>query len=182
LVGKEVMDAPDRTRPNNALGNHYRTSDGHFVSLGFIQSDRYWERFCEVIGRPEAATDPRFQGEALRAENVEECVKLLDEAFGERTLAEWEVALKTQEGPWSIIQSPSQAADDPQALLNGYVHSVEYASGAVLPMVGAPVQFDQEVPTLRPASELGADTDDVLLANGYTWDDLIRLKQAGAIS
>ena len=36
--------------------------------------------------------------------------------------------------------------------------------------------------TLRAAPGHGADTDEVLLEAGLTWDDLLRLKVAGAIT
>jgi crotonobetainyl-CoA:carnitine CoA-transferase CaiB-like acyl-CoA transferase len=45
-----------------------------------------------------------------------------------------------------------------------------------------PVQFNGDQPSTRPAPELGADTDDVLLALGYDWDELVQLKVDGAIT
>ena len=48
-------------------------------------------------------------------------------------------------------------------------------------MVGAPVQIDEAAPPLRPAPEHGAHTEEVLLELGLDWDEIIRLKTAGAV-
>jgi crotonobetainyl-CoA:carnitine CoA-transferase CaiB-like acyl-CoA transferase len=43
------------------------------------------------------------------------------------------------------------------------------------------VQFDEKPATVRPAPDLGADTDDVLLAAGYSWDEIVDMKTSGAV-
>jgi len=48
--------------------------------------------------------------------------------------------------------------------------------------VSSPVQFDEQVPTLRAAPDMGQHTEEVLLAAGYSWEDLASLKESGAIS
>jgi crotonobetainyl-CoA:carnitine CoA-transferase CaiB-like acyl-CoA transferase len=46
-----------------------------------------------------------------------------------------------------------------------------------------PVQFGGEPPVIeRPAQDAGAQTEEVLLDLGYTWDDIARLKGAGVVS
>ena len=44
----------------NPLVNRYRTKDDRWIQLVFLQPDRYWAGFCERIGLPELASDPRF--------------------------------------------------------------------------------------------------------------------------
>ena len=46
----------------------------------------------------------------------------------------------------------------------------------------APVQFDQEPASLTPAPAHAVDTEQVLIEAGLTWEDLIRLKERGAIA
>ncbi|RPH62331.1 MAG: hypothetical protein EHM81_02460, partial [Chloroflexi bacterium] len=40
--------------------------------------------FARAIGRPELATDPRFESSAARAKHAPACVAILDEAFASR--------------------------------------------------------------------------------------------------
>jgi crotonobetainyl-CoA:carnitine CoA-transferase CaiB-like acyl-CoA transferase len=178
----EVLPAFNRLRPGNPLANTYRTADGRFISLAFLEADRYWPGFCAAVGRPELVEDERFSDATRRLDNVTECVSLIDEIFAARTLEEWISVLSRQEGQWSVIRGVREAIDDEQAHINGYVQHVKYDNGAVLPLVSAPVQFDEEPPVLRPGPEHAADTDEVLLGAGLTWDDLMSLKESNAIS
>jgi crotonobetainyl-CoA:carnitine CoA-transferase CaiB-like acyl-CoA transferase len=181
LADVEELPKPDRTRPYNPLSNAYRTSDGRFVALSMLQADRYWPRFCEVIGRPDLVEHPKFATAELRLEHVEECVALLDGIFGEKPLAHWREVLSQQEGQWDVVQTARELNADPQALANGYVQTVEYEGDRSLQMVSAPVQFGEQPPELRPAPEHGADTEAVLLEMGYDWERIIALKDKQAI-
>jgi crotonobetainyl-CoA:carnitine CoA-transferase CaiB-like acyl-CoA transferase len=180
--GQEQLNPLDRRRPANPLWNVYRTADGRFVTLSMLEGDRYWPGFCVAAGRPELAADERFADAGSRLANIEECIELLDAIFAEHSLAEWKEILAAQEGPWSVTQTPRAALDDEQALLNDYLQWVKYDNGATLPLVNAPAQIDGRPATLRAAPGHGADTDEVLLEAGLTWDDLLRLKVSGAIT
>ena len=180
--GQEKLAPLDRRRPANPLWNVYRTGDGHFVALSLLEGDRYWPGFCVAIGRSDLLVDERFADSAARTANTEECVDLLDAIFAEHPLEEWKRILGGQEGPWSVTHTPRAALDDAQAQANDYLQWVKYDNGATLPLVSAPAQIDGRPAPLRAAPGHGADTDEVLLEAGLSWDDLLRLKVAGAIT
>jgi crotonobetainyl-CoA:carnitine CoA-transferase CaiB-like acyl-CoA transferase len=181
VSGASALPGLDRTRPENALANVYRTSDGRFVQLSMLEARRYWEGFCAAISRPDLAGDPRFADDAARAAHLAELVAILGAEFAKHPLAEWEAILASQEGQWAKIQVTAEALDDPQAAANGFVKYV--TKGDVrYPLVTVPVQIDQAAPELSPAPELGADTEEILLEAGFDWDDLARLKEQAAIS
>jgi crotonobetainyl-CoA:carnitine CoA-transferase CaiB-like acyl-CoA transferase len=181
-IGAEELPKADRRRPMNPLANIYRTSDDRFIALAMLEADRYWPGFCQAIGRPELVANERFATASLRRDNVGACVELLDQTFAQRTLAEWQSILATQDGQWAPIQTTREVLDDQQGLVNGYLQQVKYDSGASLPLVSVPVQFDCAAPALRPAPDHGADTDAVLLDAGLAWEELLQLKEVGAIS
>jgi crotonobetainyl-CoA:carnitine CoA-transferase CaiB-like acyl-CoA transferase len=180
--GQERLAPLDRRRPANPLWNVYRTGDGRFLALSMLEGDRYWPDFCETVGRPGLIADERFVTDEAREANTEACVKILDELFASHTLAEWKEILSRQEGPWAITQSPRDVVGDGQALANNYLQWVKYDNGATLPLIHAPAQIDGQAATLGAAPGHGTETDEVLLEAGLTWDDLIRLKVAGAIT
>jgi crotonobetainyl-CoA:carnitine CoA-transferase CaiB-like acyl-CoA transferase len=182
VSGREQLPASDRRAPGNPLANVYRTADGRFVSLAMLESDRYWPGFCEAIGRPELAVDEKFGTDSARMSNLTECVDLLDRTFAEHDLEDWKSILGSQEGQWAVLQTTIEVLDDVQTEPNGYLRWLKYDNGASLPLVTAPVQFNCEPATLTPGPSHGADTDPVLLDAGYSWDDLLRLKEQGAIS
>ncbi len=180
--GQEQLAPLDRRRPANPLWNVYRTADGRVVALSMLEGDRYWPGFCVAIGRPELVGDERFADADARSAHTEECVEVLDAIFAEHPLEEWKRILGSQEGPWSVTHTPRATLGDAQAVANDYLQWVKYDNGASLPLVSAPAQIDGRAATLRAAPGHGADTDEVLLEAGLTWDDLLRLKVAGAIT
>ena len=165
----------------NPLVVAYPTADGRFVSLMMLGSDRYWPGLCQAIGRPNLVADPRFATARDRAANSAACVAELDAIFSAQPLDHWRTVLAGQEGPWAVVAHVAEAVADEQARANGYVQDVDYGDGRRLPMVGAPVQFDEVAPTLRPAPEHGAQTEEVLLELGFDWEEISRLKAAGAV-
>ena len=68
-----------------------------------------------------------------------------------------------------------------QVQANGYLRPVEWDQGE-FNVVGNPVQFDEAPPDLERAPEHGEHTETLLLELGYDWDDIIRMKDAGAIN
>ncbi|NED63937.1 CoA transferase, partial [Streptomyces sp. SID10244] len=123
--------------PNPAV-NRYKTRDGRWVQLMFLQADRYWKGFCERAGRPELGVDERFTPLANLTRNKDEATKILRELFAERDLADWQKVLADEPGVWETIQTPEEVLDDPQAVANGYLMSVADSEGNVFRTVGAP--------------------------------------------
>ncbi len=77
----------------NPLVNNYLTSDGRYVTLMMLQLDKFFGEAMTAIGLAELVTDARFAEQLPRYENRVELVRLIDEAFAKRTLAEWREAL-----------------------------------------------------------------------------------------
>ena len=71
--------------------------------------------------------------------------------------------------------------NDPQTAANGYLAELEAPDGSSYELVANPCQFDEHVPKLGPAPEVGANTEEVLLELGLTWDEIGELKKGGAI-
>ena len=186
IVGAAVAGVPElpkmnRTTMPNPLVNTYRTKDDRWVALCMLQPDVYWAGLCVAIGRNDLVDDERFATIDVRAQHTAECVAELDKTFAERTLDDWKVALASQPGQWDVVNRVSDVANDPQALANGFVQTVDYGNGRELPLIANPVQFDRDPPDLAPAPEFGADTDDILLSLGWDWDAILEAKASGAV-
>jgi crotonobetainyl-CoA:carnitine CoA-transferase CaiB-like acyl-CoA transferase len=171
----------DRKSTWNPLSGTYRTRDRRFIILVMLDADRYWADFCQVVGRPELAGDPRFIDMDARKANARACVELLDELFAGRDYAEWLDVLARAKGVWSPFQTPLELHDDPQVAANGYLAEVEMNNGSSLRLVTSPVQFDEEPPRPTRAPEHGEHTETVLLDLGLSWDEIEGLKQSQVI-
>lgn len=182
LFDIDAMPRGDHRSAHNPISNTYRTSDGRFVALVMLESDRFWAPLVELIGRADLATDARFVDAGARSANSKACIAELDAIFAARTADEWRALLGQQRGVWAIVQSPRETRCDAQVLANEYVGSMDLDNEAVLTVAMPPVQFNGDQPGPRPAPELGADTDRVLLELGYDWDRLVQMKVDGAIT
>jgi len=172
VSGSSVLDvdelpAPDRTQTANPLTNVYRTKDGHFVALGFLQADRYWAELCILVDRLDWVVDERFDTMQSRAANSEACVKMLDELFAERDLAEWEDLLSRQQGQWDVFLKAGEVRHDEQVQANEFAQLIQHDGDGKVVLVPAPAQFGGEVSKLGRGPALGADTDVLLAELGY---------------
>ncbi|MHB8463984.1 MAG: CaiB/BaiF CoA transferase family protein [Acidimicrobiales bacterium] len=180
LFGIPKMPLMSRREAPNPLVNTYKTKDGRFINITMLESDRFWPDLCAQVGRPELIDDARFADAEARFENRAACVDALGEAFATRTLEEWKHELADAAGVWAVYQEPIELHDDPQALANGYLREVPGDNGSFT-LVANPVQFDETPPELVRAPEHGEHTETLLLDLGYDWDDIIKLKEAGAV-
>jgi crotonobetainyl-CoA:carnitine CoA-transferase CaiB-like acyl-CoA transferase len=181
MLGVSRLEAPDRLEFPNPLMNTYRTSDGRFIALCMIESDRYWPGLCVALGAEELAHDPRFATAAHRSANAAACVKTLDELVAKRTCAEMVELLEGQEGQWSLVQTVGEVQQDPQVLANGYLQRRRQPDGTTLGLVANPVQFDEQPVDIPAAPAKGEHTDQVLGELGLTPDELADLRSRSVI-
>lgn len=180
-LGIERFPRPPADQPNNVLVNNYRTKDGRFLALCMLQADKYWQRLCDVAGRPDLGTDPRYANAKARRENLDVCLADLKAMFASKTLAEWREILARQDGQWDVVQHVGEMKDDAQVLANEYIQRVDYGDGTTIPLVSVPMQFDGAALSARRSPELGDSSDAILESLGYDEDAIIDLKVQGVV-
>ena len=170
------------TNMGNPLVSTYQAADGRWVSLSCLQAGRYWAELCEVVGRPELATDERFADAAAIREHAAEGVALLREVFAERPADEWREVLQAFSGQWAVVQSTLEAAADAQTVANGYVVDSATAEGTPFKLAAAPVQFGPDLPRTSRAPEFNEHGDEILQSLGLDMDAIVDLKVKGVVA
>lgn len=166
----------------NPVVNRYRTSDGRWLQLIFLQPDKFWAGFCQRVGVPELATDDRFVPSSNLIANSAEAIAIFEEVFAAHALEHWQKVLEDEPGVWATYATPRETLNDPQAEPNGYLVTNVDDNGDEYRTVAAPVQFNETPPKPARAPEHGQHTEEILLELDVDWDDILRAKDAGAIT
>ena len=133
-----------------------------FIILA-VGNDGQYAKFCEVAGRPDLASEPRFVKNADRVRHRAELVPLLEAVMKTRPKADWLSALEAAKVPCGAINSLDEVFSDPQVQARGMVTHWQHPLRADLPLVSSPIKLERTpVRTDRPPPMLGQHTDEVL--------------------
>ncbi|HEX5587268.1 MAG TPA: CoA transferase [Acidimicrobiia bacterium] len=148
-------------RMSSVLRRPFRTADGHISVVVYTKQN--WERFFEMIDRPDLNDDPRFHTLAGRTEHLDELYTLIGEHLERATTAEWFERLTAAGIPAVPYNRVDDLFDDPHLADVGFWEEVEHPTEGTLLQVPTPFTYDGERPRLgTPAPQLGADTAAVL--------------------
>jgi crotonobetainyl-CoA:carnitine CoA-transferase CaiB-like acyl-CoA transferase len=173
----------DRYDCSHACSNSYKGSDGEWLFLAVIDYRRFPE-FCEAIGMPEIAKDPRFSTQPEYYKNRAELTHILEKRFAEKPVAYWHKLLDDHDLPHELVHHFKDIPNDPQALANRYVYPYEYTDGTKTVFVNGPVHFESVNPESIPtklAGKLGENTKAVLKDLGYSDNEISSLYEKKAI-
>jgi crotonobetainyl-CoA:carnitine CoA-transferase CaiB-like acyl-CoA transferase len=173
---------PSSAHPTIVPFQNFEASDGWFV-VGAAKQ-KFWERLCEVIGRPGLNDDPRFATMAARNEHRDELLPELEEAFRARTVDEWVEALVAAGVPASRINEVAEALEDPQTLARGDVVEHAHPSLGTVRSIRTPLRLSEGEATLERTPSRGPfrgeHTEEVLVELcGYSPEQVRSLAGAG---
>jgi CoA:oxalate CoA-transferase len=148
--------------PSIAPFQAFPTADTSIVVAAGNES--LWKKLCEVIGRPELATDPRLVNNAARAQHLDYLADKLSERFRTQSAASWLEKLARAGIPSGPISSIADVLNDPQLAARGMLHRMRAGddAGSFL-TAGSPLRLDgAPLPLSDRAPELGEHTEEVL--------------------
>jgi crotonobetainyl-CoA:carnitine CoA-transferase CaiB-like acyl-CoA transferase len=159
----------------------FKARDGYLI-IG-AGNDRLWKAFCEVIGAPEWADDPRFDTNLKRVERREELVRLIETRLQARSRDQWIAAFAAAGLPTGPINAVDQVFRDPQVLHRGMVQEIDHPTAGLVKLVGIPVKFTATPGEIRlPPPLLGQHTEEVLTGLlGLTASEIAALRTDGVI-
>ncbi|GIW42827.1 MAG: CoA transferase [Candidatus Binatia bacterium] len=149
----------------------YETKDGKFVTVGALEP-HFWANLCEKLGLREFIPDQFAEGERR-----EEMFAAFRRKFKEKSRDEWVRELEEVDVCFGPVNDIAEALSDPQVL---HRRVVEYQGDKLL--LGCPIQLS-ETPARRPQPppSLGAHTEEVLTALGFSSQAIANLRQDGVV-
>jgi formyl-CoA transferase len=163
-----------------ATYTHYEASDGRYVAIA-ANTQAFWERMCAALDRPDLAADGRFADPFGRARNKDELVAILEAQFHTRPAAEWCERLTEADVPNAPVLDYAGVADHPQFWANGYLQEIDTPNLGRMRVPGPAVRLSATPSSIQGGGpELGQHTEEVLLAAGFSWDEVAALAESGA--
>jgi crotonobetainyl-CoA:carnitine CoA-transferase CaiB-like acyl-CoA transferase len=173
------------------MGNENMTAapSGAFVTgAGLINiaanKQEQFVTLCDLIGRPELASDPRFADREDRKKNRFALKAEIEAALAGAGAADWAAQLNAAGVPAGEILSVPDALAQPQVAERGLVRRF-----ADVPGIGREIAVMRSGFRLAsgdpgpsaPPPQLGADNEALLAELGYSADDIAALAAEGAI-
>jgi crotonobetainyl-CoA:carnitine CoA-transferase CaiB-like acyl-CoA transferase len=159
---------------------NFATADGWIVVA--CPKQKFWERLCEVIERPDLASDPRFADFAGRHENRTALVPELRRSFEARTTHEWLAVLAVAGVPNARVNSVAEALAEPQVEARGGIVETEHPRLGTVRQLATPLRVAEEEKPARRAPFRGEHTEQVLVdLCGYSPERVRELAAAGAL-
>ena len=179
VTGEEPRRLGNR-HPNLAPYEAFDASDG--VIIVGVGNDSLFEKFCEVIDRPDLATDERFTRNAGRVSNYSALREVLEACLRERTVDEWVGELERAGIPCGRVRSVGEALENPQTIARGLLVEIDHPKVGRRRYVGNPIHLDgADRHAVRPPPLLGEHTEEVLAELGYATDEIDRLKRDAVV-
>jgi crotonobetainyl-CoA:carnitine CoA-transferase CaiB-like acyl-CoA transferase len=158
----------------------FETQDGHICIL--VYSDKQWEAFCRLIGRPEMwGSDPRLTDLTTRTRHVHELYGLVADAMRTKTTAEWMALLQEADIPSNPLHTPQSLLHDEHLTAVGFFPEVQHPSEGLLRGMAVPGCWSRSVPSVRRhAPRLGEHSVEVLAEAGLDAAQIDALLASGA--
>ena len=180
ITGQEPERAGRGHQFLHGVWGAFPTKDGHICIAGV--DDKRWPAFCRIMGIEELEKDPEYGDNVTRNFHGEKIQSVLDLIFPKKTSKEWLAALNDADILATEVVDYRTMLQSEQARVNGYLKELDHPVAGKVLVTGTPVSINGEVETAaQMPPEHGANTEEVLLELGYSWEEIGSLRESGAV-
>src|SRR6187455_1181398 len=147
----------------------------------FITQAPVWKDICEVIGRTEWLTDPKYATPKARLPHLMEIFGEIEKWTKTKTKFEAMDILNKHDIPCGPILSMKEIAEEPSLRATGTVVEVDHPKRGKYLSVGNPIKMSDSITEVKRSPLLGEHTEEVLTELGYSAGEMATLREAKII-
>jgi crotonobetainyl-CoA:carnitine CoA-transferase CaiB-like acyl-CoA transferase len=157
----------------------FPTADG---LLNIAANETYqFEKLCDLLGRPELKTDPRFCDRDIRKENRAAINREVRQGLAKRSAAEWEALLTTEGVPAGRVLGIPEILAHAHLTERQFVATFTTPTGTHRVTRGGFTLPDDPTAPSQPAPLLSEHTETWLGKLGYDPEKVVELRNQGVI-
>jgi crotonobetainyl-CoA:carnitine CoA-transferase CaiB-like acyl-CoA transferase len=144
----------------------FRTADGYINLGGANQAN--WERIAETLGNPQWKTDPRYQSNQGRMDNLAQLVIDIEAVLRTHSSAFWIERFDQVGVPIGPVHSIGEALTHPQVQAREMVIETEHPKAGKTRSLGIPIKMSRHRLMVEyPAPMLGQHSREILTEFGF---------------
>ena len=181
-VGGEILTRKGNISFAGSSSGVYPTTDGH-VAIAAGSSNLVWRRFCQIIGKPELADDPKFATTAARRTYQAETAAIIQGWTSQRTKAEVVSTLAEGGVPAAPVNNVAEMVADPQIQAREMFVELKHPSYGPVKITGTPLKLSETPGRVERLAPLPGEHNAEIFIGllGHSHEELARWQEEGAI-
>jgi crotonobetainyl-CoA:carnitine CoA-transferase CaiB-like acyl-CoA transferase len=158
----------------------YRAKDGDVVT--FYGAEESWPALLSVLGLERLLEDERYATQRQREQLKDELYPVLDEAFSQRTRAEWQALFRQAGLRVDPALDHAEVVAHPQTEANRAIVEIPHPVRGRIRMLSIPIAMSRmPLRTPLPPPLLGEHSAEIAGELGYSEGEIGRLAEAGVL-
>ncbi len=160
----------------------FKAKDKYFVLP--IGNDNLWQKFCDVIKKPDWKTNEMFSTNDKRTKNYDILIPLLEELFAQKTADEWIKIFENAGIPCGPINTIDKVMKNRQVLSRNMIVEVNDKKAGKIKIAGNPIKMDfiEDSTERKAPPEIGEHNEEILKKFlNYTDEEIENLKKNGVL-
>ncbi|WP_374243598.1 CaiB/BaiF CoA transferase family protein [Zoogloea sp.] len=180
-VANFVRERTGNVMPGITPSNTHTTRDGRHIIVGG-NGDAIFKRLMLAVGRPDLADDPGLASNAGRDARAAELYAVIDAWVAARDGDVVLAAMEAAQVPASPVYSVADMFEDAQFIARDMFEQVNLPGGQPMKIPGiVPKLSDTPGSTEWLGPKLGEHTDEILAGLGYSPQEIVALREKGAV-
>lgn len=166
--------------PDGGPYDVYKCKDGFVIVVA--SNEKLWGNMTKLMGVPEMATDPKFNSNAARLQNIEEMTDFINNWMKDYSVEDMVAMLREARVAVAPILEVPQICESENTKARNMLVEYEHATAGKIKLAGNPIKFSayDAIAELPPPFK-GQHTQNILNELGYSAEQVQGLLDKGII-